>query len=180
MVSIKCVILGSIAKEKGYDRAIEVIERNPNISLVVVGPLWAPAQQDTLNFLRRKEKELPNFRLDEKVLDEKGFEDYAKEADIILLPYQIITASGIFNQIIGSLKPIIAWDIPFFKEQEKKYGVCITVSSVKELEKKILKVYKSKNIKNKLKRGAKKMIKECSWEKVAKRYMEEYQSLYKK
>ncbi len=177
MASIKCVILGSIIKDKGYGRAIKVIEKNPNISLVAVGPLWNPAEKKTLDYLKRKDKELPNFQFDEKLLDEKGFESYIKKSDIILLPYHIITASGIFNQVVGSLKPVITWSLPFFREQEDKYGSCITVGSIKELEEKIIEVHKSKKIKTELKKGAKKMLRECSWENVAKKYIKEYESL---
>jgi len=176
--SIKCIILGSIVESKGYDRAIAVIEKNPKISLIIVGPLWDPVEQRTLDYLKKKERELSNLKVEEKFLDEKGFENYVKKADMILLPYHIITASGIFSQIVNRMKPIITWNLPFFREQEKKYGACTTVNSVKELEEKILEVYHSRKLKERLKKGAKKLLKECSWENVAKKYIKIYKSLY--
>ena len=177
MESIKCVILGSIGWIKGYDRAIAVIEKNPKISLVIVGPLWDLAEKKTLDYLKKKEKKLPNLKVEVKLLDEKGFETYAKKADVILLLYHMITASGIFSQVIRYMKPIITWDLPFFREHEKKYGACITVDSVEKLGEKILEVYKSKKLREKLKKGAKKLLKDCSWENAAKEHWKLYKSL---
>ena len=177
MKMIKCVIMGSIAMDKGYDRAIDVIKKNPNIHLLIVGPLWNPAEKKTLSLLKEKEKELPNLKLELKVLDEKGFENYTKKSDIVLITHYIVTASGVFSQVAHSMKPIITWSLPFFKEYEKKYGACITVNSVEELEKKILEVYKSKKLRESLKRGVKKLLKECSWDSVAKKHWKLYESL---
>ncbi len=177
MESIKCVILGSIGWIKGYDRAIAVIEKNPKISLVIVGPLWDLAEKKTLDYLKKKEKKLPNLKVEVKLLDEKDFETYAKKADVILLPYHLITASGIFSQVVRYMTPIITWNLPFFKGHEKKYGACIIVDSVEKLEEKILEVYKSKELREKLKKGAKKLLKDCSWRNVAKKYVEVYKSL---
>jgi glycosyltransferase involved in cell wall biosynthesis len=174
---IKCIIFGSISKVRGYERMIEIIKKNPQIHLSVVGPLWNPAEKNVLDYLREEEKKLPNMKVEEKVLDEKGFEEYAKKSDIILLPYHIITASGIFSQVIHSMKPMITWDLPFFKEYEKKYGACITVNSVEELKKKILEVSKSKKLREDLRKGARKLLKDCSWENAAKKHQKVYRSL---
>jgi len=176
---INCIILGSIAKEKGYDRAIAVIKKNPKIYLLIVGPLWNLAEKKTLSFLKKKEKELPNLKVELKVLYEKDFKDYAKKSDVILILHHIVTASGVFSQIARSMKPIIAWNLPFFKEYEKKYGACITVNSIEELEEKILEVSKSKKLKEKLKKGIKKLLKDCSWKNAAKKHWELYEDIFK-
>ena len=174
---IKCIMFGSIAKDKGYERAIAVIEKNPKIHLLIVGPLWNSAEKKTLSFLKKKEKELSNLKVELKVLDEKGFEDYSKKSDIILILHHIVTASAVFSQVVHSMKPVITWNLPFFREYEKKYGACITVNSVDELEEKILEVYKSKKLREKLKKGAKRLLKDCSWESVAKEHWKLYGSL---
>jgi len=174
---INCVIMGSISKLKGYDRAIAVIEKNPRIHLLIAGPLWNPAEKDALDFIKEKEKKLSNLKIDLKVLNDQDFKDYSKKADIILLPYHIETASGVFSQVLCSMKPIITWNLPFFKEYEEKYGVCITVNSVEELEKRILEISDSKKVREKLNEGVKKVLKDCSWESVAKKHWKLYQSL---
>jgi len=87
MELIKCVIFGSIGKIKGYDRAIKVIEKNPNIHLLIVGPVWSLEDRETLDDLRKKEKILKNLKIEARRLEEDEFEKYAKNADIILFPY---------------------------------------------------------------------------------------------
>jgi glycosyltransferase involved in cell wall biosynthesis len=170
-------MLGSIAKDKGYERAIAVIEKNPNIQLLIVGPLWNPAEKKTLDYLKKKEKELPNLKIELKVLDEKGFKDYSKKSDVILILRHIVTASGVFSQVARSMKPILTWNIPFFREYKNKYGACVTVNSTKELEEKILEASQSKKLQKDLRKGVKKLFEYCSWESVAKKHIALYESL---
>ena len=178
MESIKCVIFGSIGKVKGYDRAIKVIEKNPNIHLLIAGPLWSPLEQKTLDYLREKEKKLKNLKVEERELKENEFEKYTKKADIILLPYwDVVPASGIFSRLVMYLKPMVVWNTYFFKEIEKKYGACLTVSSIKQFETKILQVHKSKKLRERLKKGAKKLLKANSYENMARKHINLYKNL---
>ena len=177
MAHIKCGLIGSIVEGKGYDRIISVLEKNPNIDLLVIGVLWNPAAQPTLDFLRKKEKELSNLKVELKLLNESEFEIYAKKVDILLFPYHVITASGMFCRIARYLRPTITWNLPYFKEIEDKYGACLTVNSIDELEKAIIKINSSQKLRNSLKEGMKKFVKDTSWKSVAKKHIELYKNL---
>ena len=177
MASINCLILGSISKEKGYSRVIEILERNSNINLTVAGPLWNPVEQSTLDYLLEKEKRLKNLKVEARMLDESEFERYCKDSDIILFPYLTTSQSGIFSRIIGYFKPIIAWKLSFFEEIKKDYGACEIVSSVEELEKKIIKIAKSKRLRENLILGLKKFKSETNWDIIAKQHMKVYESM---
>jgi len=178
MVSIKCVIFGCIAKEKGYFRIIKILERNPKIHLLIAGPFLHPLEQETLDYIKKKEKELKNLKVEVRKLRDDEFGKYIKKADVILLPYlSAVPASGIFSRNLKYLKPMITWNTVFFKEAEDNYGACITVNSIDELEEKILEVYKSKTLREKLRKGAKKMSKDLSWVNVAKKYLEVYNAI---
>ncbi len=177
MEHIKCGIIGSITKDKGYDRIISVLEKNPKISLLVVGTLWNPVAQPTLDFIKTKEKELINLNVEVKFLEEKEFEIYSKKVDILLFPYHIITASGMFCRVARYLRPTITWNLPYFKEIEEKYGACITVNSIDELEKAIVKVGSSAQLRKKLNEGMKKFVKGTSWENVARKHIRVYENL---
>lgn len=177
MESIKCGLIGSIVNIKGYDRIVSVLERNPKISLLVIGILWNPAAQATLDFLKDKEKKLKNLKVELKFLEESEFKIYANKVDILLFPYHIITASGMFCRISRYLRPTITWNLPYFKEIEDKYGACLTVNSIKELEETIIKVKRSPSLRKKLKEGMKKFNKDTSWENVAKKHIKVYESL---
>jgi glycosyltransferase involved in cell wall biosynthesis len=174
---IKCGIIGSIVEIKGYDRVIEILEKNKEISLLVSGVLWNSNAQPTLDFLKSKEEYLGNLEVEEKYLGEGEFETCVNELDILLFPYHIVTASGMFCRLARYLKPTITWNLPYFKEIEEKYGACITVNSVDELEEAITKVNESEELKDKLKKGMENFIEETSWEKVAKKHMKVYKKL---
>jgi glycosyltransferase involved in cell wall biosynthesis len=178
MASIKCIIFGCIAKEKGYFRIIKILERNPKIELLIAGPFLHPLEQETLDYIKKKEKELKNLKVEVRRLRDDEFGKYAKKADIILLPYlSAVPASGIFSRNLKFLKPMITWNTYFFKENEEKYGACITVNSIDELEKAILKVSKSAELRKKLREGVKKLQKDLSWKNVALKYLEMYKTL---
>ena len=178
MVSIKCIIFGCIAKEKGYYRIIKIMERNPNIHLLIAGPFLHPLEKETLDYIKQKEKELKNLKVEVRRLRDDEFGKYIKGRDAILLPYlKAVPASGIFSRNLKYLKPMITWNTPFFKEIEDNYGACITVNSIDELEEAILKVYKSKNMRDRLAKGAKKLSIDRSWDNVAKQYLALYQKI---
>ena len=174
MAPIKCIIFGSISKEKGYSRAINVIKRNPKIQLTIVGPLWNPLEKDTTDSLKKLSKKQKNLFFEQRKLSEKEFSKYAKKADVLLFPYLTTSQSGMFHRIVGYNTPIIAWKLPFFQEMERKYNACLTVNSEEELEKKIIKVSKSKKLRKKLINGLKKLKKETNWDNVAKMHLEVY------
>jgi len=180
MKQIKCIIFGSISKVKGYERAIEIIEKNPNIFLTIVGPLWGGnLEKSTLDYLKEKEKTLKNLKVEIRMLEEEEFEKYAKANDIILLPYwREVPASGIFPRLLRYLVPMVAWDNSDFKDYEKNFNACITAGSVEELEKKIFLVYNSLEIRNKMREGAKKLLKKRSWDNIAKEHWKLYESLF--
>lgn len=177
MQLIKCGFFGAIVEEKGYDRIIKVLENNKDINLLVIGALLNPAHKKTLKFLKDKEKELRNLRLINKFIKEKEFEKYIKEIDIMLFPYHKITSSGMFCKLAKYLKPVICWNLPYFKEIEEKYDACITVNSVEELEEMIIKISESKVWKQFLKEGMEKFMDNLSWDKTALKYLEVYNKL---
>lgn len=178
MKSIKCFIFGSIAKVKGYERAIVVIEKNPKIYLTIIGPLWNPLEKSTLDWLKKKEGKLKNLKIEVRELAEEEFEKYAQKADIILFPYwEEVPASGIFARLLRYFRPMIAWRNHEFIDYEKNFGACITAGSVRELEEKILQLYKSKKMKEELKKGQKRLLKERSWKNSAKQHIELYRSI---
>jgi len=178
MAVIKCIIFGSISKEKGYSRAIEVIKKNKNIHLTIVGPLWNPIEKPTSDSLKKLSKLNKNLSFEERKLSEEEFKEYAKNSDILLFPYLTTSQSGMFHRVIGYNKPIIAWKLPFFQEMEKKYNACLTVNSIEDLEKAIISISKNKKLKQKLITGLKKLRKETSWEKVAEMHIELYKNLF--
>lgn len=175
---IKCIIFGSITKLKGYERAIAVIEKNPMIYLTIAGPLWNPLEKPTTDYLKKKEKEFKNLKVEIRELGEDEFGEYAKKSDIILFPYwKEVPASGVFARLLRYFKPMIAWRNHEFIDYEKSFGACITAGSIEELEQKILDVYKSKKIKDELKKGQKRLSEERPWRKNAEQHIAVYNSI---
>ena len=177
MAPIKCIIFGSISKEKGYSRAIKVIKKNLNIHLTIVGPLWNSLEKPTADYLKKLSKIQKNLVFKQKKLSEKEFIKYAKNSDILLFPYLTTSQSGMFHRVVGYHVPVIAWRLPFFQEMERKYGACLTVGSEEELEKKILEISKDKQLRQKLTRGLKKLKRDTKWDNVAQMHLEVYKKL---
>lgn len=178
---IKCMIFGSITKLKGYERAIEVIEKNKNIHLMIVGPLWNPLEKPMADYLKKKEKELKNLKVEIREIGEDEFEKYVQKGDVILFPYwKEVPASGVFARLSRYLKPMVAWRNHEFIDYEKSFGACVTAGSVEELEEKIILVSKSAKLRKEMREGQKKLMEKRSWENNAKQHIEMYEGLLRK
>jgi len=78
---------------------------------------------------------------------------YFSASDLIILPYVAATGSGIFSDAMAMEKPIVASNIPYFREFAKSYGCIKLVDNPSDFPREIKSAIKSKNYK--------KMVVEC-------------------
>ena len=78
---------------------------------------------------------------------------YFSAADLVLQAYRGGIRSGVFSDAMASKTPVIASDIPFFREMAKKYGSLKIAKSEDDYPKLIERALKPKHYR--------KMVKEC-------------------
>jgi glycosyltransferase involved in cell wall biosynthesis len=106
--------LGRIRGYKGLDLACAAVERlNGRVQLAVAGP--AQAGFDVAG-LRQLIERVPRAILIPRQLTDQEFADLMAASDAAFLPYQNVTGSAVLLTAIGFGRPMIAADLPYFRE----------------------------------------------------------------
>ena len=106
--------LGLLRGYKGLDLACAAIERlGGRVQLVVGGP---PHAGFDVGPLRDTMGRLKSSVLLARELSDQEFADVMGASDAALLPYRSITGSAVLLTAIGFGRPVIAADLPYFRE----------------------------------------------------------------
>ena len=126
----------------------------------------------------RKNKFEKFVRFDIREISNDLWWKYLSAADLILQAYRGGIRSGVFSDAMASKTPVIASNIPFFREMSKKYKSIKIAKTDNDYFIVIKEAMKTKNYK--------KMVKECEryleenkWPIVAEKYKKLYLSLVK-
>lgn len=164
------LFMGSIIPDHGHDIIINQADSIGKTVLVVANPISVNDRntQRTISYLEENQKYVEENNLKDfvrfdifEITDKKPeWWEYFSAADLIMLPYRGGIGSGIFAHAMAMKKPVIASDIPFFKEISEKFGCLKIVSKEEDYPKEIKKATNP--------REYSKMVKECE------RYLREY------
>ena len=106
--------LGRIRGYKGLDLACAAVERlNGRVQLAVAGPVQAGF--DVVG-LREAIARVPGAIVIPRQLDDQEFADLMAASDAAFLPYRNVTGSAVLLTAIGFGRPVIAADLPYFRE----------------------------------------------------------------
>jgi len=106
--------LGRIREYKGFDLACAAMQRmNGRVQLVVGGPVHAGFDDSGL---RAAIARVPGAILLPRQLSDQEFADLMAASDAAFLPYRNVTGSAVLLTAIGFGRPVIATDLPYFRE----------------------------------------------------------------
>ncbi|MBR1626891.1 MAG: glycosyltransferase [Bacteroidales bacterium] len=112
------LFFGLIRQYKGLDRLIEcfdnVIEQNPNTTLLIVGECYEKLDKylKLVNACKNKDKIIMINRF----IANEDVEPYFKASDCVIMPYYSATQSGILMMAYGFSVPVITTDVGGMKE----------------------------------------------------------------
>lgn len=112
------LFFGAIRKNKGLEHILLALpmikERIPDVHLLIVGELWEDYTRYrriiTANKLERNVWEKLEYISNEDVAL------YFCASDVVILPYNEITGSGVLQIAYAFAKPVVASDLPSFRE----------------------------------------------------------------
>jgi glycosyltransferase involved in cell wall biosynthesis len=106
--------LGRIRGYKGLDLACDAIERlDGRVQLAVAGPVQAGFD---VAALREAIARVPGAIVIPRRLEDQEFADLMAASDAAFLPYRSVTGSAVLLTAIGFGIPVIAADLPYFRE----------------------------------------------------------------
>jgi glycosyltransferase involved in cell wall biosynthesis len=110
--TISC--LGRIREYKGLDLACATVGRlHGRVQFVVAGPVQRGFD---VAAVRAALERVPGAILIPRQLTDQEFADLMAASDAALLPYREVTGSAVLLTAIGFGRPVIAADLPYFRE----------------------------------------------------------------
>ena len=118
---------GFIRPVKGYETFLDVARALPDVSFMIAGGVQDRSHEA---YAERIREEAPANVTITGVLDDDRFHAAFAAADLVVLPYETVTQSGILNWCIAYELPVVASDREYFREfREECDGVEIFEST---------------------------------------------------
>jgi len=169
--------LGFISPVKGVELLIEAMIRVPNAALLIGGGWFTKQETDYIAKLKEWSLKVLYGRCQWLgYVPEERLSTVYGAMDLLVYPSRYATESGALLTGLSHGKATIASAVPPFKEKER-VGVLITFKHVKDLTNKIKRLLKDTDFRLELERKAKKYAEENSWDNIAKKHLELYNSI---
>jgi glycosyltransferase involved in cell wall biosynthesis len=169
---------GFIAPNKGIEMLIEAMTKVENIGLLVAGG-WHTGDPNIqyINDLKQASFSiLPNrCQWIGYVPDDKLSIAYGA-MDMVAYPSLSMTESGALLTALGHGKAVVASNLPPVREKEE-VGALMTFTNVEDMVTKIKQILEDAELRQKLEAGARKFSQENSWEIVARKHIELYETI---
>ena len=107
------LLFGAIRPYKGADLFAAALARLPRLTGIIAGEIWDAALGAQL---RDHAARHPNIRLLDRYFGDAEGATLFAACDAVALPYRSVTGSGAAMAALGAGKPLIAADLPLFRE----------------------------------------------------------------
>jgi len=107
------LLFGAVRSYKGADLFAEAVASLPHITGIIAGEIW---DRTLGEHLKKKATIAPNLLLLDRYFDDEEGRFLFAACDTVVLPYRSVTGSGAAMAALGAGKPIIAADLPLFRE----------------------------------------------------------------
>ena len=176
------LFFGAIRENKGLDQILkamsDIIKRIPEVKLLIVGELWENYDKYRKLILENNIQENVFEKLDYVANDEVSKFFFA--SDLVVLPYRGITQSGVLQIAYAFGKPVVATDLPGFREAlvEDKNGYLVPMDDLNMLSKKVVGILCDDEKIEKMGEFSRHLsISEYGWDKIAQNTIDVYNSL---
>ncbi len=168
---------GFISEYKGLETLIQAVTKIPRAALLIAGGYHTQADTPYIAALRRKTLQVLPSRCHWTgyVPDERLPAAYGA-MDILCYPSRFATESGALIMALSHGKAVIASRVAPFKEKEKQ-GALITFKTADDLTRKIKRLLKDKQLREKTEAGARKYVEENSWNNIAEKHIKLYEQV---
>lgn len=177
------LIIGNLTEDSGADKIIKQADKIGKTVLFVTNPKGANTNNSKRvgNFINKNKKiveenHLNNYvRFDLRDLPVELWWKYLSACDLVLQAYRGGVRSGVFSEAMAARKPVVASNINFFKEMEKKYGSLLVAKNDSEYPSLVRKAMKPSNYK-KMQKECERYIEENGFSEISKKYIKLYNS----
>ena len=98
-------------------------------------------------------------------------------ADVVVLPYERVTQSGVVNEALAYERPVVASALPAFEELEAEFDCLLTYEHRDGLQDRLQRALRDKETRTRLTAQAREYVDAVSWDRFAERSLVIYASL---
>jgi len=170
---------GFVEEKKRYQDVIRALPELPDLTYVIAGGHRSGEGEAVEASCRALAKRLG-------VADRVRFLGYVEDrdvptvfsaADIVVLPYERVTQSGVVNEALAYERPVVASALPAFEELEAEFNCLLTYERRGDLRACLQRALQDEETRTRLAARAREYVDTVSWDRFAKRSAEIYRSL---
>jgi len=171
--------IGNLTEDNGADIVIRQADKIGKTIMFVTNPAGVNT---------RNSKRVQNYiRLNKEIVSKRGFEDYVRfdlkkiphelwwkyfsAADLVIQAYRGGIRSGVFSDAMVAKVPVVASNIPFFREMKSKYGSLKIAENEQDYPKRIKEALKPEEY-SKLKKACERYVEKNNLTSISKKYKE--------
>lgn len=162
---------GWVERKKRYKDVIEALPEFPSATFLIAGGKRDGEGEAVLDSAIERARELG-------VEDQIEYIGYAEEqqvptlfnaADVVVLPYERVSQSGVVNDALAYQRPVITSDLSAFNELREEYGCLLTYGSRQGLEEALAAVFEDESVRTRLATQAQEYVEAESWSRFGER-----------
>jgi glycosyltransferase involved in cell wall biosynthesis len=173
---------GFVKEHKGYDVAVRALQELPEeVFLAIGGGAQSAADAPVVEHLQELARRcgVADRMQVTGYLDDERVGAVLAAADLVLMPYRTVTASGALATALAARRPIVASDLPQFRELADLYGTprCHAVGDPEALAVTIRSLLHDRGARQTLVRAAARAADEQGYDRVARACVRWYEQL---
>lgn len=114
---------GYVRPQKGFEDVVDMAHESDKYTFMIGGGVQDESHQSYADDIRRQ---MPADMQITGVLGEEDFHKLFSAMDVAVLPYDVVTQSGIINWCVAYDVPVVTSDLDRFKDLESEYGFPLT------------------------------------------------------
>lgn len=164
---------GFVNPRKGCETFLQIAEDLPEYEFMIAG---GPRTEEYHSYYQELRDASPSNLTFTGVLDTEDFHAAFAASDVAILPYTEIFQSGIFNWCAAYEVPVIATDIPYFREISKQFDapLLFPTGDHDKGAKRVEQLITNQNIRQQVSDGVRRYAKQNDIRSIAERYREIY------
>lgn len=170
---------GFVEEKKRYQDVIRVLPDLPNATYVIAGGFRDGEGQDVADECRNLAAELgvENRIRFTGYVDSEDVPVIFSAADVVVLPYERVSQSGVVNDALAYERPVVASSLPAFEELRDEFGCLLTYEDSSELESALDTAIYDTTERDRLQTAAAAYIDEIHWDSFAAKTRRLYDDL---
>jgi len=163
---------GYVRPSKGYETFLEIAERMPEYEFLIAG-----GSRGADEYFESVVESAPDNVTITGHLDEDEFHLAFQASDVVVLPYNEVAQSGIFNMCMTYEIPTVASKLSYFSRIQLEYECLILFENVPDAKRRIGKLLENQLIQEQVLDGLKKYQSQNSFHKICNEHIMIYQSI---